>query len=263
MKLRVTRANLLMIAAMAFCFGIVSCQKKTGGDEVEPPGAPSPVELRIKHLAGAFRNLVLDSSYPVTIGTPTFVKIKTFKYYISNVQLTNSKTNEVVKIADSYFLVDHANATSMKPQFMLPAGSYYNISFVIGIDHARNTNGPHTGQLDPALGMYWNATDGHIMAKMEGTSPASTQPGNAFSFHVGGTKDPYSVLGTRSFKLGGDIAVQANRKTVIELSADALTWFSNPNAISLNTNCTGPGDLSKKISENYFKMFDFVSVKFE
>ena len=76
----------------------------------------------------------------------------------------NSKTNEVVKIPDSYFLIDHANANSMKPQFMLAAGEYYNLSFIIGIDHARNMNGPHTGQLDPSLGMYWNATDGHIMA---------------------------------------------------------------------------------------------------
>src|SRR5687767_4533625 len=103
MKLRVTRANLLVVVALAFCLGIVSCQKKAKGDDVEPPGAPSPVELRIKHFVGVFRNFVLDSTYPVTIGTPTFVKIKTFKYYISNVQLTNSKTNEVVKIPDSYF----------------------------------------------------------------------------------------------------------------------------------------------------------------
>ena len=263
MNFRVTSVNLLVVAALSFCFAIVSCQKKAGGDDVDPPGAPSPVEIRFKHLAGSFRNLVLDSSYPVSIGNPTFVKITTFKYYISNVQLVNAKSGDTVKIPDTYFLVDHANANSMKPQFLVPAGEYYNLSFVIGIDHNRNMNGPHTGQLDPSLGMYWNATDGHIMAKMEGTSPASTQAGNAFSFHVGGTKDPFSVLATRNFKLGGNVSIQTNRKTVIEISADALSWFNNPNSISVSTNCTGPGDLSNKIAENYYKMFDFVSVKFE
>lgn len=256
---RVTRVNLLVLSAFALCLIITSCQKKAKGDD-DTPGAPSPVEIRMKHMAGTFRNLVYDSAYPL-FGT-TFVRIKTFRYYISNIQLTNAD-GDTVKIPDTYFLIDHGNPTSLKSLFNVPAGEYYNLTFVIGIDANRNFNGPKTGALDPALGMYWNATDGYIMAKMEGTSTASTQPGNAFSFHVGGVRDPYSVLDVRHFKLGGNVSVQPNRRTVINMTADALTWFSNPHAISFNTNITGPGDLSNKIAENYYKMFDFVSVTYE
>ena len=259
MSPRVTRVTLQVIALLCFAIGIVSCQKSIKGEDAELPGAPSPVELRFKHLAGPFRDLVLDSTYPLF---PIFVKIQVFKYYISNIKLVNDK-GDTISVPDSYYLIDQANANSMKPQFTIPAGGYYSMSFLLGIDHERNMNGPHSGQLDPSLGMYWNATDGHIMGKLEGTSPASTQPGNAFSYHVGGTKEPYSVLSTRNFKLGALIGVQPNRKTVIEMTADCLTWFRNPNGISLDVNCTGPGDLSNKIAENYYKMFDFVSVKFE
>ncbi|HYF33417.1 MAG TPA: MbnP family protein [Chitinophagaceae bacterium] len=261
MNTRVTRLNLLLLLSASLW--MASCQKKTKGDDADP-GAPSPVEIRFKHMAGSFRNLVYDSAYPVTpAGTPTFVKINTFKYYISNIQLVDAKTGDTVKIPDTYFLVDHGNAQSLRPQFMVPAGEYYNLSFLIGIDANRNFNGPKTGALDPALGMYWNATDGYIMAKMEGTSPSSTLPGNVFTFHVGGVKDPHSVLAMRHFKLGGNVSIQPNKKTVINISTDALAWFSNPHPISLSTPITGPGDLSNKMAENYFKMFDFISVTFE
>lgn len=262
MRTRVTRVNLLVIAAL--CLAFVSCQKKPKGDETQPPGDPSPVEIRFKHLAGPFRDFAFNTDFPVP-NPPTglsTIKFTTFKYYISNIQLTNDN-GDTVKIPDTYFLIDHANANSMKPQFMVPADEYYNLSFLVGIDHNRNMNGPRTGALDPSLGMFWNNTDGHVMAKLEGTSPGSTQPGNVVSFHVGGTKEPHSVLAWRHFKLGGNVSVQPNKKTVIEISADALTWFSNPHSVILSTPVTGPGDLSNKIAENYFKMFDFIGVKFE
>lgn len=253
----VTRVNLSVIVAL--CLVVTSCQKSLKGEDVAPPATPSPVEIRMKHLMGPFRNLVYDSTVNVGLA---FVKIKVFKYYISNIAFVN-EDGDTVRLPDTYFLLDQANPPSMRPQFMLPAGNYYSMSFLIGIDPQRNMNGPRTGALDPSLGMFWNDTDGHIMGKLEGTSPSSTLPGNVFSYHVGGTKEPFSVLATRNFKLGGNISVQPNRKTVIEMSADCLTWFSNPNGISFSTPCTGPGDLSNKIAENYYKMFDFIAVKFE
>ncbi|HYF33416.1 MAG TPA: MbnP family protein [Chitinophagaceae bacterium] len=258
MNPRVTRATLWVI--ISICLLAASCQKSIKGDDVEPPGTPSPVEIRFKNLMGPFKNLVFDST--VNVGL-SLLKISTFKYYISNVQFVNSNTGDTVKVPDTYFLIDHANPPSRAPQFMVPAGEYYGMSFLIGIDANRNFNGPKTGALDPALGMYWNATDGYIMAKLEGTSPSSTLPGNVFSYHVGGVIEPHSVLAIRHFKLGGSVSIQPNKRTIINISADALTWFNNPHSISFSVPCTGPGDLSNKIAENYYKMFNFISVTFE
>lgn len=262
MKLSVTRAKLLMV--LSFCLVIVSCQKKVKGDDEAPVGAPSPVEIRFTHLYSRFFDLYMDSTYYIPGLPPTPVKITEFKYYISNIELVNSD-GDTVAIPNTYFLIDHKKPASMNAQFIAPAGDYYAMSFTIGIDHARNMQGAGTGALDPSLGMFWNATDGYIMAKLEGTSPASPQPGNVFRFHIGGTKEPFNVLSKRNFKLGGNATVTPNKKTVINISTEVVAWFTNPYTVNISQNpiVDAPGQIAKDISSNYIKMFNFVSVKYE
>jgi hypothetical protein len=262
MNSRVTRAKLLMV--LSICLVIASCQKQIKGDEVTPVGAPSPVELRFKHVVTQFKDLILDSTYYTPGLPPTPFKITEFKYYISNIELI-SADGDTVAIPDTYFLVDHRKPESMNALFTAPAGDYYSLSFLIGIDHERNMNGPRTGALDPSLGMFWDNTDGYIMAKLEGTAPSSPLPGDVFEYNVGGTKDPFNVLSRRYFKLGGNAMVTPNKKTVINLNTDVLTWFNNPYTLVFANEpfSDAPGQLSKDISSNYYKMFSFVSVKYE
>lgn len=238
-----------------------ACQKKTKGDD-DPTGTPSAVEIRFKHMMTPFNELVLGQSYTAGL---SFVTITDFKYYISNIQFVRSDNNDTVKIPDTYFLIDQKKPESRNALFSVPAGQYYSMSFLIGIDAEKNFNSPKTGALDPALGMYWNATDGYIMGKMEGTSDSSTAPGKVFRFHIGGVKAPYNVLGRRHFKLGGDISIAPNKKTVINMMTDAKAWMTGPNWGRFATHpiVEQPGEAAWKISQNYFKMFDFVSVKFE
>jgi hypothetical protein len=240
---------------------IFSCQKQIKGEGAVAPGAPSPIELRFAHKVTPFNDLVLDSSYSLGL---SFFTVTDFKYYISNMEFVNSD-GDTIKIPETYFLIEHRKPASQKPQFTIPAGDYYGMSFLIGVDSARNVSGAQTGALDPSLGMFWNRTDGYIMARLEGTCTASTLPGNTFSYHVGGYKAPYNVLSRRHFKLGGNISVSPGRKTVINFTTDVKTWFSSPNTINIaaNPTCSSPGDLAYKISQNYYKMFDFISVKYE
>lgn len=258
MKIRVTRVAWLL--ALPVMLAITSCQKKTKGDD--NVGAPSPVEIRFKHTFTAFSDLVLGQSYPAGLA---FVTITEFKYYISNIQFVNSATNDTVRIPDTYFLIDHKKPETKNVQFSVPAGEYYSMSFLLGIDEQKNFNSPKTGALDPALGMYWNATDGYIMGKMEGTSDSSSAPGKVFRFHIGGVKAPYNVLSRRHFKLGGDISIAPNKKTVINIMTDAKTWMTSPfgGSFAANPIVEQPGLAAWKISQNYYKMFDFISVKFE
>lgn len=261
MNLRVTRATLLL--AIPLALALVSCQRQVkGDDDVVPTGAPSTVEIRFRNVYTPYFDLVLDSS--MTIGL-SFLTISEFKYYISNVQLISSTTGDTISIPDTYFLIDHKKPESKICQFKAPADSYYGMSFLIGIDDAKNSAGPGTGALNPALGMFWNNTDGYIMAVLEGKIGASKPPTDAFSLHVGGTKAPFSVLGRRYFKLGGAQLIDPTKKTVINMTADAREWFTGPNNTGIGTNpvLNAPGDQAFKVSQNYFKMFDFVSVKFE
>jgi hypothetical protein len=263
MKISITRAALLL--ALSLSLAVASCKKKGKGENA---GAPSPVEIRFAHKVTAFSNLVLDSSYPVAVPTPQLVAlftIKDFKYYISNIQFVNATTGDTVKIPDTYFLVEHKKPQSLKLQFTVPAGEYYAMSFLIGIDDAKNSTGPHTGALDPGLGMFWNKNDGYIMGLLEGTSTASIATDKSYSFHIGGTKAPYDVTARRHFKLGGNISIDPTKKTVINIDTDAKAWLTTPNGPLFVTTpvINAPGDAAFKVSQNYFKMFEFVSVKFE
>src|SRR5215213_5476537 len=264
MKISVTRAALVL--ALPFAIAISSCQKKSKGDDKQ--GAPSPVEIRFTHKVTPYSNLVLDSSYTVPVPGPSlvgFFTVKDFKYYISNIQFVSSTSGDTIKIPDTYFLVEHKKPQSRNVQFTVPAGEYYGFSFLIGIDSASNFSGPKTGALDPALGMYWNATDGYIMGVMEGSFGSTRSLGNPYSFHIGGVKAPYSVLSRRHFKLGGNISIDPTKKTVINMISDAKEWLTAPNGSGWGVDpiINAPGEPAFKISQNYYKMFDFVSVKFE
>ncbi len=259
MKLSVTRAALLL--ALPLSIAVISCQKKAKGDDVVP-STPSPVELRFTNKVGV-DTLAIGTTY-ATSGTLEFFKVTNFKYYISNIQFVSSDNGDTIKIPETYFLIDELKPASKKVQFNIPSGNYYGLSFLIGVDSARSVSGAQTGALDPSLGMFWDRTNGYIAVKFEGTSPTSPLPGNVFTYSVGGFKEPYNVLQRRHFKFG-NVAVSPKQKTVINLSADLRAWFTNPNTMSIaaHPSVTGPGADSKKYSENYFKMFDFVSVKFE
>lgn len=263
MKTSVT--SIRLTAALLLSLVVISCQKQIKGDaDVQPAGAPSPVEIRFKHVFNRFNELNTDSTFYIPGLPPTPVKFTAFKYYISNLSLV-SADGDTIFIPDTYFLIDHNKPASMNALFTVPADNYYGMSFLVGIDHARNMQGAGTGQLDPSLGMFWNATDGYIMAKLEGTSPASPLPGNVFRYHIGGTKEPFNVTGRRHFKLGGNANVTPNRKLVININTDALNWFSNPFTLDIGANpaADAPGQLALDISRNYYKMFSFVSIKYE
>jgi len=42
--------------------------------------------------------------------------------------------------------------------------------------------------------MFWTWNSGYIMAKLEGTSPVSSQPNNKFEYHIGGFREPVNVV---------------------------------------------------------------------
>jgi hypothetical protein len=255
----VTRVALLL----TMIFAIASCQKQIkGDDDITSTGLPSPVEIRFRNTVTPYFDLMLDSVYSIGLG---FYTVSDFKYYISNIQFVSSATGDTIKIPDTYFLIEHKKPQSKAAQFKVPSGGYYGMSFMIGIDSAKNLSGPHTGALDPALGMFWNKDDGYVMAVMEGKFGANRPPADNYSFRIGGTRAPYNVLSRRHFKLGGAIAIDPTRTTVINMTADAREWLSGPNSTGWNVNpiVNAPGEQAFKISQNYYKMFDFVSVKFE
>src|SRR5690606_605399 len=109
-----------------------------------------------------------------------------FNYWITNIRLTRSDGTEF-REEESYRLIrGDKQATTHFHIPEVPAGTYTGIKFMIGVDVPRNTSGAQTGALDPAVNgdMFWSWSTGYIQAKLEGTSPQSSDTVNSsFQYH--------------------------------------------------------------------------------
>ncbi|MEI8060478.1 MAG: MbnP family protein [Ferruginibacter sp.] len=183
--------------------------------------------------------------------------IKNLKYYISHISLSNlTKPNE----KENYQLIDEANESSKTFSIYCRTGTYTNLNFILGVDSLHNVSGAQTNALDPMNGMFWTWNSGYIMAKFEGASIASSQVNNRVEYHIGGFSGVNNVLKNISLPLNishSPFTIQAGKTTTIFIEADIDKWWQHPNDITIATSpvCTTPGELAKKIADNYSKMF--------
>lgn len=213
-----------------------------------------------------FRNVVATQPMVLNTGTYTNAKgedftISAFKYYISNFSLVKMDNSEV-KLPVEYFLVDQADAATQTLHLAAPKGEYKALRFLIGVDSMRNVSGAQTGALDPQHGMFWTWNSGYIMAKLEGTSPASTTAENRLTFHIGGFIKESSAIQEVLLTAPISLTVATGRMPQLIIDADAFSWFSQPFPIQFATTSTihVPGEDAAKIAANYRNMFRITSV---
>lgn len=243
---------------------LCGCQKQL--DSGLPPSAQSNLfSLRIVfHPVADDKPLQFNgTSYTNAFNEP--YTVKTFKFYISQIDLVNTDSAITYRLdRSSYFLVDQSSPAASVIALKPVAHRYNQLRFVVGVDSTRNVSGAQTGALDPSNGMFWTWNSGYIMAKLEGTSPLSNQPGNRIEYHIGGFKEPYNVLRRIELPLPNVQAgtFRAGAASSIVLSANVNAWFHNPNDLHIAQTPVfmTPGDTSRKIAENYSHMFNVTSV---
>jgi len=221
-----------------------------------------------------FNNEVLEFGREYTNAHGEKLTIKTLNYFISNIKLTLTDGAEYVVPQDSsYFLVrQNDKATQQIELKNLPKGKYTSISFLVGIDSARNTMdvSRRMGALDiggEAKGMYWAWNSGYIFFKMEGKSPVIHDSlSNNFYYHIGGFGGFQSktINNIRSKTLAFTKPVSLKKKIpVININVDVATLFNYKTPVTLtNDSNVMWGELSVKISENYISTFNLGSVQY-
>lgn len=206
--------------------------------------------------------MVLNTKAYTNPFNETFTITK-FKYYISNVSLGGSGNTTVLE-KNSYHLVDESVPASLTFSFDAGVTTYAHLVFMLGVDSIRNVSGAQTGALDPLNDMFWTWNSGYIMAKIEGDSPQSNVVGNKIEYHIGGFSGPNNVLKTinLSFPADKQAIVKPGQTSEIIIEADLNTWWQTPNDIKIVDNpvSTFPGALSRKIADNYSKMFSIKDV---
>ncbi|MCA0428981.1 MAG: hypothetical protein LCH32_00600 [Bacteroidetes bacterium] len=236
-----------------------SCKKDKKTEE-ETPSQPTTGKLKL-----AFNNMYGSSA--LILNTTDYInnsdtfKVSMFNYYISNIKLT-ATDNSVYNETESYHLVKANVANSLSFDLNeVPIKDYKSISFVIGVDSLRNVSGSQTGALDPANGHFWTWSSGYIMAKLEGTSPQSSDPAKKVIFHIGGFKGIYNALKTVTLNFPTSAVVTETKIPQVNFKTDLKEWFS-PNAINFSTiySVQTLGATSKSIADNYANMFSVTSV---
>lgn len=250
--------SFLVVLLLAFA----SC-KKTTVQKPEPLPAPDSAGYLDIHIANVINNqpLALNSSTYTNANNDTF-NVNILKYYISNVQLKTS-TGFVYVEPESYYLVDQANGSSLHLKIKrVPTDEYSSISFIMGVDSARNVYGSFTGALDPVNNMYWSWNQGFIMAKLEGHSPQSTEPNHKIVYHIGGYSGKFNGVRSVNLLFPNTANVTTNHTPILNLKADIATWFTNPTPLdfSVDWGITGIDASSSNIADNYATMFSVTSV---
>lgn len=246
--------SLLVLGLTAAVF--VGCKK----DDPDPEPVYGNVSLKFDNMVGT-EDLALGSGNYTNANGDAFT-VSLFNYYISNVKLKRADGTYFTE-PHSYHLIKETDAASTTFKLNeVPEGEYTEVQFLIGVDSARNVSGAQTGALDPANGMFWSWNSGYIMAKVEGTSPQSTQAAQDYVFHVGGFSGTNNVIRTVTLPLATKAKVTASVDPVITLKADVQAWFASPTVISFATlNAVHmPGADAVTVANNYQNMFTVKSV---
>jgi len=239
-------------AAIFLSILLFFCNAQTFAQE----GSANKLVINFKNMVGD-QLLKTDSVYTNPFGE-TFT-VRTFKYYISNIVLSDDITGKKQFYNNQYFLIDEDDSTSKKIELNTTLNSITSINFLLGVDSLKNVSGIQTGNLDPAKGMFWTWNTGYVMAKLEGYSPVAKTPQHAFSYHVGGYKKNEQTVRQISLVLPQKLKCE-NAIIQLTVQANILAWFNAINAIKIGdiAFCHQPGILAVKLADNYSKMFNVV-----
>lgn len=239
------------------CLVLASCQKS-----INNTSKSGTVKITFRNMVGASPMVLNGPAYTNPFGE-TYTVTK-FKYYVTNVKLGLSGVPTTAVETNSYHLIDQNQPSSLSFSFDAAENNFTTLSFLLGVDSARNNSGAQTGALDPLNDMFWTWNSGYVMAKMEGTSPQSTQPSNIIEYHIGGFAGVNSSLKWIGllFPAGKAVNIRSGQTSEITVEADFEKWWQNPNdlKIAVTPVCTTPGALAKKIADNYSKMFTVTDV---
>ncbi len=236
-------------AILLIAIATSSCKKKPDPVDTTPVVTTGEVSFQFKNMAGP-QELQLNTQWYKNENGDS-LKFTEFNYFISAIRLTREDGSQFIE-PESYHLVKgNKEESKIFTITNIPPGSYKSVTFLVGVDSARNVSGAQTGALDQSSGMFWDWDTGYIMAKLEAESP-QVESGQVV-YHAAGFKGPSSVL--RTITLQRNFVVEVKKVTTIHFMADILEWFKTPNKISVHDIYALGSNTSSLVVDNYMDMF--------
>jgi hypothetical protein len=186
-------------------------------------------------------------------------EINRFRFYVGHIAPVYTDTVTKADHSSSYQLIDFSDSSSTVVEFPATLGTCNGIQFELGIDSADQNRGAQSGALDPAKGMFWTWNSGYQSFKIEGLSPLSDQPAHIVAYHIGGYRYPYSTVWKIKMNTTNDevFRVTNEYKITVEVPVELDYFFDGPTPLRIKniSSCTTPGEMSRKISENFIGSF--------
>ncbi|MEM0998939.1 MAG: MbnP family protein [Bacteroidota bacterium] len=185
--------------------------------------------------------------------------VQKWKWYFRTLQLHNAQGTVDPGLPPR--LIDLAERRSGQIRWDgVPAGTYRELNFGVGMDSAQNTAPEFTGDLDPVNGMYWTWNTGFIQAKFEGR--LGHRPGQKFEFHIGGYRAPYGTSREVRLHLAkkNAVTVEAGKLTRLILQVDLRAAFRKyiRTKASEPMMVMSPGENAARIADRFPAMFRLV-----
>ena len=264
MKFFIQLSGIIILLVIQACKKDNAIKEATIDPVIEKPADTKKygsVSISFNNMAGD-EHLILNNAHYLNANGDSFTVSK-FKYYISNIILKKSDGSSYVA-QECYHLIDSNKGNKYTLVLdSVPTGYYNAMTFVLGVDSARNTSGAQTGALDPSYGMFWSWNQGYIFLMMEGNSPNSTAFNNTLIFHLGGFTQPYNCIRTITPGFGAmDLISNEGKTSKIEINTDVLKLFENPTLIKFAQTSEGMGGaVAVTIANNCKNMFNITAIE--
>lgn len=215
------------------------------------------VIVKIYPVFNTTKLVLTDGAYVNENGDSIYIDV--FKFYLSGICFNNKENTFCGK--KSYQLINAEDSSTFTFTLKnIPAGTYNQLSYEIGVDSLKNTQGVLTGDLDPIKGMYWAWNTGYVAAKIEGHAGVCKTVHNEFEYHVGGYLPPFQSLRENRINID-NLVVTANKTSYLELYADVSEWFKTPVKIDVAkiNSIVLPNNQSVMMADNYKDMIKYKS----
>lgn len=201
--------------------------------------------------------LQLNKKYKNPFGE--LYEISRLRFYAGKITPVYTDKKTKAKRPSPYHLIDFSDSSSTQMEFPATGGTCNGIQFELGIDSADQNAGAQSGPLDPLMGMFWTWNSGYQSLKIEGYSPLSEQPAHIVAYHIGGYRYPYSTVWKIKMTTTNDevFRITNEYKIIVEVPIELDYFFDGPTPLRIKeiSSCTTPGEMSRKISENFVGSF--------
>lgn len=254
MNMSLKTIAIIALAGLVF----TGCQKKITDPGPDPIPTTNDFHINFENY---FENNELElktATYTTAQGED--ITVSTFNYWISNMRFVKSDGTEYAE-PESYRLMRADQHSTLHFHVKdVPAGTYTAIKFIVGVDKERNTSGAQEGALDPTINgdMFWSWNTGYIQAKLEGTSPQSTEDGNRFRYHIGGLVEGKETPQEVTLNLPNNVVVSQLAGSAV-IKADVAKWFPTPKPIAEMATMMHPNEMAYMIAKGYTDMFSVTS----